>query len=196
MAEAVIDVVGTDELPLIVELYNQIFRPARDIDSFRRRFLGRYNALQMIARVKDQAMRPLDRVADTIRLTPEQQQGLETLRTHVRDALGVLATAYFVGRALRRQPESTANPAVIRTFNLRIRAWWMMFVVLIAGLILGYVATVVLFGLISFWALREFITMTPTRRGDHRTLGISQFRGLSRTHPGVDAERDQLLVRP
>lgn len=54
MAEAVIDVVGTDELPLIVELYNQIFRPARDIDSFRRRFLGRYNVLQMIARVKDQ----------------------------------------------------------------------------------------------------------------------------------------------
>jgi GNAT superfamily N-acetyltransferase len=53
MAEAVIDVVGTDELPLIVELYNQIFRPARDADSFRRRFLGRYNVLQMIARVKD-----------------------------------------------------------------------------------------------------------------------------------------------
>src|SRR6185369_16223449 len=84
--------------------------------------------------------------------------------------LGVLATAYFVGRALRRQPESTANPAVIRTFNLRVRAWWMMFVILISGLILGYAATVVLFGLISFWALREFITMTPTRRGDHRTL--------------------------
>jgi phosphatidate cytidylyltransferase len=84
--------------------------------------------------------------------------------------LGVLAVAYFVGRALRRQPESTANPAVVRTFNLRVRAWWLMFVFLVAGLILGYVPTVVLFGLISFWALREFITMTPTRRGDHRTL--------------------------
>jgi phosphatidate cytidylyltransferase len=84
--------------------------------------------------------------------------------------LGLLIVAFFVGRALRRQPESTANPAVVRTFNLRVWAWWMMFVVLIAGLMLGYVATVVLFGLISFWALREFITMTPTRRGDHRTL--------------------------
>ena len=31
-------------------------------------------------------------------------------------------------------------------------------------------ATVMLFGLISFWALREFITLTPTRLGDHRTL--------------------------
>ena len=29
--------------------------------------------------------------------------------------------------------------------------------------------TVAFFWSISFWALREFITMTPTRRGDHRT---------------------------
>jgi len=84
--------------------------------------------------------------------------------------LGVLIAAYFVGRALRRQPESTINPAVIRTFNLRVRAWWMMAAILIAGFLLDYTATVILFGLVSFWALREFITMTPTRRGDHRTL--------------------------
>ena len=42
--------------------------------------------------------------------------------------------------------------------------------VLAAAFIIGLVATVVLFGLISFWALREFITLTPTRPGDHRTL--------------------------
>jgi len=27
-----------------------------------------------------------------------------------------------------------------------------------------------LFGFVSFWALREFITLTPTRKGDHRAL--------------------------
>ena len=32
--------------------------------------------------------------------------------------LALLLVAYFVGWALRRQPESTANPAVVRTFNL------------------------------------------------------------------------------
>jgi phosphatidate cytidylyltransferase len=84
--------------------------------------------------------------------------------------LGFLLIAYFVGWALRRQPESTASPAVVRTFNNRVRAWLFMYTVLLAGLVMGYVMTVVLFGLISFWALREFITMTPTRRGDHRTL--------------------------
>src|SRR5262245_26865859 len=51
--DAVIDVVGTDQLPVIVDLYNQIFRPVRDIDSFRRRYLGRYNVLQMLATVKE-----------------------------------------------------------------------------------------------------------------------------------------------
>ena len=51
--DAVIEVVGTEELPAIIELYNQIFRPAHDIESFRRRYLGRYNVLQMLATVKD-----------------------------------------------------------------------------------------------------------------------------------------------
>ncbi len=53
MADATIEIVGMDELPLIVEMYNQIFRPARDIESFRRRYRGRYNILQMVARIKD-----------------------------------------------------------------------------------------------------------------------------------------------
>jgi GNAT superfamily N-acetyltransferase len=53
MADAVIDVVGVDELPQIVEMYNQIFRPVRTVESFRRRYTGRYNVLQLVARVKD-----------------------------------------------------------------------------------------------------------------------------------------------
>ena len=68
---------------------------------------------------------------------------------------------------------SASTRRVVETFHLRIRAWWLMCTVLAAAFLLGpasRVATVVLFGLISFWALREFITLTPTRPGDHRTL--------------------------
>jgi phosphatidate cytidylyltransferase len=44
-------------------------------------------------------------------------------------------------------------------------------VMLVVALMSQYnVVTVILFGFVSFWALREFITMTPTRLGDHRTL--------------------------
>ena len=84
--------------------------------------------------------------------------------------LSILGIAFVVGRILRKQPEGTVNPAVARMFNLRIKAWWAMCAILIAGIFLDQIGTVILFGFVSFWALREFITMTNTRRGDHRAL--------------------------
>jgi GNAT superfamily N-acetyltransferase len=53
MADATIDIVGPDELPLIARLYNQIIRPPRDVESFQRRYRGRYNILQLVARLQD-----------------------------------------------------------------------------------------------------------------------------------------------
>jgi phosphatidate cytidylyltransferase len=47
--------------------------------------------------------------------------------------------------------------------------------ILTASLLLGKTVTVLLFFLISFWALREFITLTPTRIADHRTLLVVFF---------------------
>src|SRR5437763_6374231 len=53
MADVVIDMVGPEEIPAIADLYNQIFRPGRDVESFHRRYRGRYNVLQMLARLGD-----------------------------------------------------------------------------------------------------------------------------------------------
>jgi phosphatidate cytidylyltransferase len=91
----------------------------------------------------------------------------------VGGVLAVLVTATTVGEFLKRAPDTGLNAAVVETFNARIRAWWLMCTVLASAFLLGpasHVATVVIFGLVSFWALREFITLTPTRLGDHRTL--------------------------
>ncbi len=52
MADARIDVLGMDDLPLVVDLYNQIYRPPHDEAFFRRRFLGRHNALILTAVVE------------------------------------------------------------------------------------------------------------------------------------------------
>ncbi len=49
MADAIIDIVGIEDLTEIVQLFNQIFRPGRDEEFFRRRYQGRHNVLQMIA---------------------------------------------------------------------------------------------------------------------------------------------------
>jgi GNAT superfamily N-acetyltransferase len=49
MAQADISVVTEQQLPMIVELYNQVFFPKEGEDYFRRRFQGRYNVLVMLA---------------------------------------------------------------------------------------------------------------------------------------------------
>ena len=49
MANAKVDVVGQDDIPVVVELYNRIYRPTHDVQFFRRRFLGRYNVLMLVA---------------------------------------------------------------------------------------------------------------------------------------------------
>jgi phosphatidate cytidylyltransferase len=89
------------------------------------------------------------------------------LFTIVIIALGV---ATLVARYLSRQSAPSINRALVERFVMRLRVWWLMVVMLSFGLLLHRVGTIVLFGLISFWAFREFITMTPTRRGDHRAL--------------------------
>ncbi|HZP67206.1 MAG TPA: phosphatidate cytidylyltransferase, partial [Rudaea sp.] len=50
--------------------------------------------------------------------------------------------------------------------------WWVMVAVLAACFLLGPVATIVLFAVASAFALREFVTLTPTRRGDHVPLVV------------------------
>ena len=82
----------------------------------------------------------------------------------------LLGAATVIIQILRRRPESGIDTAILDTFRLRVRAWWILFAMLAAAFLLGQGVTIILFGFVSFWALREFITLTPTRPGDHRTL--------------------------
>ncbi len=51
MAQADIDIADEKMLPQAVDLHNAVFRPKREVDFFKRRFMGRYNALTLIARM-------------------------------------------------------------------------------------------------------------------------------------------------
>lgn len=53
MANSKIEVVGPQEYALIASLYNDVFKPSRTEEFFRRRFRGRYNPLTLIAHVDD-----------------------------------------------------------------------------------------------------------------------------------------------
>ena len=84
--------------------------------------------------------------------------------------LGLLAIATAIGWKLKAKHQDGPGKAVVENLNARINAWWGMVVIFGLALALGQIASVVLFGLMSFLALREYITLTPSNRGDHRAL--------------------------
>ncbi|MFT3729539.1 MAG: phosphatidate cytidylyltransferase [Terricaulis sp.] len=48
----------------------------------------------------------------------------------------------------------------------RMQSWWVIVVLLAGALMLGWQATAILFGIISFLALKEYLTLAPTRKED------------------------------
>jgi len=84
--------------------------------------------------------------------------------------LVLLGIATAVVRYLKRRTDLGLDPAIVETFRLRVWAWWLLFAPLAGALLAGKMLTIILFLAISFWALREFITLTPTRPADHRAL--------------------------
>ena len=80
--------------------------------------------------------------------------------------LAFLVAASAIGWWLGKRTPS----ATIDNLNARIKAWWIMVAVLCVCFVVGKTATLVLYAILSFLALREFITLTPTQKGDHLAL--------------------------
>ena len=88
---------------------------------------------------------------------------------------GVLVIASTISFILGRKVTSEGGKATVANLKSRVNSWWVMVIVLFAALSFGSLGSVIIFGLISFLALREFITATPTRRGDHWALFAAFF---------------------
>jgi Predicted CDP-diglyceride synthetase/phosphatidate cytidylyltransferase len=81
----------------------------------------------------------------------------------------ILVLASLVGAVLRWKAPPGPH-AVIDNLNARINAWWVMVAVIGCAFALGYWAVILLFYGVSFYALREFLTLMPTRRSDYPAL--------------------------
>ena len=84
--------------------------------------------------------------------------------------LGLLVFASIVGYILRLKTTSERGRELVLNLNARIKAWWIMAIIFLLAIATGGTGSLVLFGLTSFLALREYITLTPTQRADHRVL--------------------------
>lgn len=83
---------------------------------------------------------------------------------------GLLIVASVVGFILKLTAKSDSAKRTIDNLNARTKAWWIMAGVFAIALACGLGGVTILFALVSFQALREMITLTPTRRGDHHAL--------------------------
>ena len=106
-------------------------------------------------------------------LTISQQIGI--LFCVVFGVLLVVTTVAF-GRSLRDR--SPAELLAHTQFKRDLRAVWIGAVLFWIAWVTGGIVSTLLFGLVSFLALREFVTLTHTRRGDHRSLLLAFFAVL------------------
>ncbi|WP_205479280.1 phosphatidate cytidylyltransferase [Sphingomonas arenae] len=89
--------------------------------------------------------------------------------------LALLLLASAVGFALARRVTTENGRETVRNLNARIKAWWVMVGVFALAFIFGKGVTIVLFALISFYCLREFLTLTPTHPTDHRPVAAAFY---------------------
>ena len=109
-------------------------------------------------------------------LTATQQIG--ALFLVVFGILSIVTVWAFV-RNLREHasddPEAEAQALEAKRFWGLLKTSWVMATVFWVGWVLGETVATVLFAIVGFFALREFITLSPTRRGDHRSLVLAFF---------------------
>ena len=77
-----------------------------------------------------------------------------------------LLAASLVARILQR-----AKPVKdFRELRLRIRTWWVIAGLFSLAIVLNRGASLFFLAFVSFLALKEFLSLVPTRRADHRVL--------------------------
>lgn len=89
--------------------------------------------------------------------------------------LGALLVASLIASLLRLRFRAASTKPVLDNLMARIKTWWVMVIVVGGAILAGRQAVIVLFAFVSFAALREFITLTPTRRADYGALFLSFF---------------------
>jgi phosphatidate cytidylyltransferase len=100
--------------------------------------------------------------------------GAQTL-TLFGGIFAILVTASLVGFILQRRYAGAGASATIENLNARVRAWWVMVVLLGLAFVIGKPGVILIFAFASFAGLREFLTLTTTRRGDHWALAAAFF---------------------
>jgi phosphatidate cytidylyltransferase len=89
--------------------------------------------------------------------------------------IGLLVIASAIGFWLSLPVKNESARATVANLNKRINAWWVMVAIFAIAFWFGKAVTLAMFALTSFYCLREFITLTPTRPADHRPIAAAFY---------------------
>lgn len=87
----------------------------------------------------------------------------------------ILVLASVAGQVLRARYSPAGQSPVIENLNARIAAWWGMVALLSIAFLAGRTGVILLFALLSFAALREFLSLTAKSTADHWSLAAGFF---------------------
>ncbi|ETD84591.1 phosphatidate cytidylyltransferase [Rhodobacter capsulatus] len=107
---------------------------------------------------------------------------------------GILLLAAILGQLLREAIAPDGSHPLIETMNARIAAWWAFAMLMALALLAGKAGVIGLFLLVSFSALREFLTLTKKSVADHWTLAASFFLVLPLQYLFVAAGWQSLMA--
>jgi phosphatidate cytidylyltransferase len=94
-------------------------------------------------------------------LAPLYQMGLIVL--------GILVLSTVIVAVLRRaKPEGSFGELAAR-----VKSWWLMAAVFFVAVAVSERISLIFFAFMSFWGLKEFVTLLKTRPADHKTLVLA-----------------------
>ena len=92
--------------------------------------------------------------------------------------VALLLLAGGAGALLKWRLAHGQPSVLIDELNARVKAWWLMVAVIGGAFALGKGGVIALFLLLSFYALREFMSLAYTRRGDHNAIAVAFYIAL------------------
>src|ERR1035437_400617 len=108
-------------------------------------------------------------------LTPTQQIGALFLIIFGLLSLAGLAIFLSSMREYDDSQQAARHEDEIDNLTQLLKTSWLLIFVFWLAWLAGDISRLVLFGTGSFFALREFMTLSPTRHGDHRSLVLAFF---------------------
>jgi phosphatidate cytidylyltransferase len=127
-------------------------------------------------------------------LTANQQVGALFVIVFGVLLLATIAAFFLSLRSYDDEAKALRRHHDLRNFEGVLSTSWMMALVFWLGWVSGTTVALVLFGFVSFFCLREFLTLSPTKRGDHRSLILAFFVILPMQYWLVGTARFELFT--